>query len=417
MDTMHTVHVLGGDLTALAAALRLSRLGHRVLIGTDDPRWTPSSTSPLRLELEPVLELPSVWRDLCAKTGRNMEADLLEAGVSLVEAPSAVHDGLILPTERGAQISAVRESFDEAVAQRWTGVLDEADDLWQTRRAWGLERPVVERPTLADVPSAFPQKGRRDTLRLLARELPGQLGQVLADLSARRGGCRDGATLLLADLAVQRVFGRWQLVDADGPTDVQPLLDVLAARLERRGVRVVETTELPLSPDVVIDTRVSPPSAGGPLRALRARRHAPFLAPTVTTSTRPATDADAANVLSEVVTHEGGLPVVTWNWRRGDIVVTRVHDHSRPIEAPHLGPGMAVATWAARPPMTWQVVDGVPTLHAGPDGHGGPEPWARVLAGALATYAVHEHLTGHDVRPTNRLIGAAGRPRRRHEQP
>ena len=32
----------------------------------------------------------------------------------------------------------------------------------------------------------------------------------------------------------------------------------------------------------------------------------------------------------------------------------------------------------------------------------GPEPWAQLLSGALAAYELHEHLTGEDMRPTNK---------------
>ena len=41
-------------------------------------------------------------------------------------------------------------------------------------------------------------------------------------------------------------------------------------------------------------------------------------------------------------------------------------------------------------------------FHASASSPGGAEPWAQLLTGALAAYAVHETLTGQDIRPTNR---------------
>lgn len=43
-------------------------------------------------------------------------------------------------------------------------------------------------------------------------------------------------------------------------------------------------------------------------------------------------------------------------------------------------------------------------FHASASSPGGAEPWAQVLTGALAAYAVHEALTGEDIRPTNKTL-------------
>lgn len=44
-------------------------------------------------------------------------------------------------------------------------------------------------------------------------------------------------------------------------------------------------------------------------------------------------------------------------------------------------------------------------FHAPPQSRGGTAAWAQLLTGALATYAVHEFLTGEDIRPTNTASG------------
>lgn len=56
----------------------------------------------------------------------------------------------------------------------------------------------------------------------------------------------------------------------------------------------------------------------------------------------------------------------------------------------------------ARPPLRDPRRPG--HFHASASSPAGDEPWAQLLSGALATYAVHEHLTGQDIRPTNRSV-------------
>ncbi len=56
--------------------------------------------------------------------------------------------------------------------------------------------------------------------------------------------------------------------------------------------------------------------------------------------------------------------------------------------------------WLSRPPL--RDPSDPRRFHASPASPGGSEPWAQLLTGALAAYAVHEALTGEDIRPTNR---------------
>lgn len=397
----HLVQVRGDGLTALAASLRLARLGHRVQLVSPAPAWRGASQHPLAAALPPALELPAVWRDLFAKTGRNMDAELAGIGLELVEAPPAVHrtgaDSLLLPTERAGQLAAVREHYGAPAADAWRRVLDEADRAWQARRRFGLERPVLATPRRRDLPG--PLADRRHPGQF-GPGLPRLLGRVVADLGATRGGTAvgSGAGLLIGDLAVARVFGRWHLRGPAGPTTLQPLLDLLDRRLETRGVELLESPAG--RPEAVVETGAGPAPRGS---------H-PFLAPTVTLRrTRP---AGALAGVAHEVEHTGAGPVGQWSWREGDDLLHLTHDHTRPVAEPRLGPAVAgAAAWRRRRPLRWQRVDDVATLMAGPASHGGPEPWAQLLTGALAAYRVHLRLTGVDVSPRNRAIGADGRPR------
>ena len=373
---MGTVHIPGDGLVALAAALRLARVGHDVTVVTSSPRWRADAERPLAPEIGATLELPSAWRDLFAKSGRAMEAELAGIGIDRVEEPDrhglAVDETVLMPTERGAQIHTVRDRYGECMANKWREVLDHADDVWQARRRNGVEDAVTSRPT------PLPEPIHVD------------LCSPLAELSADE-----------TQLAVMRVFGCWNLVGPQGPTDLQPLLDLLDQRLIRRGVKI-DPAPTP-TPDAIIDT-IPPP----PRRSWWRRAPRPWSSPTVTVTTndeRPAHD----NMDHRMEWRPEGL-VETWTWWDGTQTHRIRHDHTHPVADP--GMGTVWSAWRDRPPMAWSLHGSVPTLPASPASHGGPEPWAQLLTGALAAYLTHERLTGEDIRPTNKAIGAAGRPRR-----
>ena len=76
----------------------------------------------------------------------------------------------------------------------------------------------------------------------------------------------------------------------------------------------------------------------------------------------------------------------------------------RPLPWRRLSPGPRGPLW--RRPSDWlrrpAVRDASGVFNASTGGRGGDEPWAQLLGGALAAYAVHEVLTGEDIRPTNK---------------
>ena len=149
---MGTVHIVGDELVALAAALRLAQVRHKVTIISSSPRWLESAERPLAPELGSTLQIPSAWRDLFAKSGRAMEAELVSIGLNLVTEPdtqisSSVAD-ISLPTDRGAQIHTVRDRYGHRIAHKWRNVLDHADTIWQARRQYGVEHAVTSRPCL-----------------------------------------------------------------------------------------------------------------------------------------------------------------------------------------------------------------------------------------------------------------------------
>ncbi|MSS45851.1 carotenoid dehydrogenase [Cutibacterium sp. WCA-380-WT-3A] len=375
---MGVVHIVGDELVALAAALRLARVGHKVTIISSSPRWHKNADHPLAAELGATLELPSAWRDLFAKSGRAMDAELAGLGLNLVTEPdrhiSSGTTAISLPTERGAQIRTVRNCYGDDTAQKWRNVLNHADDVWQARRRHGVEHEVTSRPNPLPTP--------------IHLDLP----SPLAELSGNE-----------TRLAVTRVFGCWNLVGPDGPTDLQPLLTLLDQRLSRRGVIVDPSPDD--CPDAIIDT-----TAPAPRRTRWHRPARPWNSPTITVSTSAEPPAHHGMDHRLDWTPEG--LVETWTWWDGTWTHHICHNHTRPVPNPNLGTEWS--SWRDRPPMVWHRNGSTPVLVASPASHGGPEPWARLLTGALATYLTHEKLTGDNIRPSNKAIGAAGRPRRRH---
>lgn len=55
---MGTVHIVGDELVALAAALRLAQVRHKVTIISSSPRWLESAERPLAPELGSTLQIP-----------------------------------------------------------------------------------------------------------------------------------------------------------------------------------------------------------------------------------------------------------------------------------------------------------------------------------------------------------------------
>lgn len=325
---MGRVLVVGGSLAGLAVAARLARVGHSVILAERSGRLGAGSG------LEGPVDLPAAWRDLFAKTGRPAAGTLGALGLSLVPAD------LPFPADRGGQWHHLHDRFGPEVAARWRDLVDHHDDVWQALRPLGLEGELVDRAQVDRVAALLePHLSVADVVRRLDHP-------ALTALVADALGPRDPAATpawLLSRLAVQRTFGRWRLVDAEGrPQPSELLLDALVRRVHDRAV----------------DVRLGGTPDQGALAA-----------------------ADA------VVTAEPPSPAPAW----------------RPLRRRLFGPRPTfVDQWFERPPLR---DPGDPTrFHASTASRGGDEPWAQLLTGALAAYAVHETLTGEDIRPTNKEL-------------
>ncbi|MEL4504145.1 hypothetical protein AAEX63_04080 [Luteococcus sp. H138] len=432
-QTPATVLVRGATLTGMAAAARLAKAGHHVVLDADGlpdgGHWASHPHLGVETdELPQHFRLPASWRDLFKKSGRAFDAELTRHGLNLIPAPEQVHrfaDGrqFVLPSERGAQFHAVEHAFGQSAAQRWTELLDDLDELWQRLRLVGLERPVEDdtftRQTRAGLSwrTSLDELAERTGNPHLAR-----IVRIQGDLAGASPG-RNPA-LLAIRLAIHRRFSHWQLVDDDGVSQrASRLVELLAERLELRGVERIgapapllgsglpDLSDITPAPstdaDILLDT--IPHQQVGLLGRPLGR---PAMAPTVRQELLDGLDDELRPLarcpenpavelgIVELVDHTAGTPVVSWHRPLADGRVLRtVHDHNHP--RPDLSWGLAPSTfkdWQHRPKLKidqhrWA---------ASSASHAGPDPWGELLSAALAAYGIHEQLTGEDIRPTNR---------------
>lgn len=323
---MADVTVLGGTFAGVAAAVRLARVGHAVVLvpGRDD--WAGS----LRAELGPTLDFPAPWRDLFKKSGRPAAGALGLHGLELVADPDP-------PTDRGQRWYADRDALGAAHADAWRSFVDAGDATWQALRPLGVEAEITA-ATGSDAALTRAGLHPRRSLADVARTLPhpALAARVTAMATGRGLDPRDAPAWLTSRLAVERTFGRWRLLDAAGAArPASELVDVLLDRIADRGVVLADAATSDASPRrAVVDAR----------------------------------DPGVA-------------------WRR-----------PRPLRRD----GSFFDQLRRRPPVSDPAAPGL--FRASGSSAAGVEPWAQLLSGALAAYAAHAHLTGEDIRPTNKAL-------------
>ncbi len=342
--------VVGATLPGLAAAARLARVNHEVVVLDRQPSQPDLLPSPL----DDVISLPAAWRDLFRKTGRPLAAVLTMRGVSLTPAPErTLSDGVRLPADRAGQWHTLVAAYSPSAATAWQQVLDEADTAWLTLRRLGVEAEF--NGTLDTATRRALHAGTH--LEDLANRIPvPPLASLIRELASRRDSDpRRTPAWLASRLSIERTFGRWQLASTSGePHPARLLADLLVERLARRGVEV---------------------RFGCTVRRIRAGL----------VSTDSGDLASAATIVS------------CDPWQAATLTGRRP---PRLTRATTSGPQWrGWRTLLRLPPLCTRILG---VYEASAFSPAGPEPWAQLLTGALAAYRVHQELTGEDMRPTNK---------------
>lgn len=392
------IAVVGSSLTGIAAALRLAKVGHEVVLVEREEalggRWRDPALWP------PLLHLPAAWRDLLRKSGRTLEAELGRHHLAWEPAPAPRHlltSGvtLHLPTQRGMQTLTLDRTLGAPWGTRWTAALDRYDDMWQQLRRHGLE---------ADEPVGRREWKALEPRRSLADEAD-QLGPAgdLLRMESWPYPAREVPAFMAARVSVEREFGAWRITDAGHrPVPATALLDLMLERLATRGVevltgcpvvriapRAVHTSTSTVAADAVIDA-TSPWSGLAPA----PRRLHPALSPSVTSE-----PVEAASVPAEgAATVDHTRRTLSFPLYDGPSVRLVTWDFARPVADPSAGAAWEGArSWRRRPDL----VDREGIIRASAASRGGAEPWAQLLTGALAAYQAHELGGGRSIRPVD----------------
>lgn len=425
--------VVGGGLAGLATAVRLAKARHPVRLyeSTDrlGGRWasrtrTFSAGSVVLDDAPSVLEFPAPWRDLYRKSGRTLAEEFDRSAAALSAAEPATYrfiDGseLVWPTDRGELFAVHEQRYGTAIAERWRGMVDHLDDVWQTVRKLGWEAELTGKSELTG-PVRRRIRHERTVADLAAEIAHPHLAAVLRAGAYRQGGDPETTPAWCAvTQSIERRFGRWTLQsdcvddDRDRTGRTSTLVDGLVARAKLRRVDVrlnervdlldldqgrvkgVVTTHERLAAAAVVWT-ADPwqlTSAGLPrfrsagLRR-RLRRLRPAWAPAVSHELLPRTEDWAlGRVTEEIVLDAEGVPTVTYTRPVTAGTLHSVHDWQR--RQPDPGAGAAwqgFDSWLERPPVR-SGLDRL--LLAGPWSPAGNSPAATILSGALASYAAH----------------------------
>jgi phytoene dehydrogenase-like protein len=240
---MARVVVIGGGFGGLASAARLAKLGHDVTlleaserlggalgyVEAEGFRWDSGPTTTL---------LPAVIRDFFRKSGRPAEKEIDLVPVE----PAQQHrfaDGTVLDLpggSRAGQHDAVAAALGEDAARRWIGYVDDFGEVWDALRRDWFERLWSEEHASKDAKALL---STRLTLhRVVNRELRDERLRLVACHRVAFDGHEPRNVPAWEGLwsYVEQNFGAWTL-----PGGMGQLADVLAARLETRGVTVLTT--------------------------------------------------------------------------------------------------------------------------------------------------------------------------------
>ncbi|WP_037577307.1 phytoene desaturase family protein [Phaeacidiphilus oryzae] len=244
---MGRIVVIGAGISGLAAAARLARRRHEVVVCESAPAHGGQLGRYRRdgfaFDTGPTLmTLPAVYRDLYLKSGK----DRLEDNLGLRPVSPGSHhvlpDGTrfdLANASRAGVVAALESALGPGAGERWAAFLDRGRAVWEATRRPLLEEPLPAdpRPLHTDPYPAVRRRLRapaRTVAGIGARELrhPG-LAALLDEYAVRFGLDPRTAPASLAVLPyMEQTFGVWYLADGG----MRSLADDLLARCRKLGV-------------------------------------------------------------------------------------------------------------------------------------------------------------------------------------
>lgn len=328
---MARVVVIGGGLAGMAAAARLAKQRHHVVLCERSDSlggaMRPVESDGLRWDGGPATTtVPAVLRDLFRKSGRPLEREL---DLHPVLSPRRHHfdDGTVLDlpaTGRSAQLDALAPVVGAHAAGQWTSLVDNQSEVWEVLRRRVLEVPFTGCESI-DRTERRMLRQRTSLRRLAGRALPDvRLRTLLQHPTVLAGSHpRDAPAYVAVEAYLERTFGRWRpeggmaalvgaLTTRLGTRQVDVHLAAAATRIRSSngqvsGVQLADGSELVA--DVVvgaIDPRAMFALQGRPLPRW-LERTTPALPPSVT---HLGLEPDAPDLPFETVLHGDPLLVV-----------------------------------------------------------------------------------------------------------
>ena len=253
---MAQVVVVGGGYGGLASAVRLAKLGHDVTLveasGSLGGALTSVSQDGFTWDAGPQsLLVPAVVRDLFRKSGRPLGSELgLEGddGLTPLEVirEHRFVDTSVLRLPSGSRL-AQSKAFEElgtGLGEAWDSYVSDYDEVWDLLRRHYFEEPWQRDTMPKDMARLF---GSRDVLhKHLRRSFRDDRPATVAGHPFVADGhdLRNVPSWAGVVTYLEQLFGAWTL-----PGGLHGLRDLLAARLETRGVTVL--LESPVN-DVVV---------------------------------------------------------------------------------------------------------------------------------------------------------------------
>ena len=248
---MSRIAIIGAGVGGLAAAVKLSALGHDVEVFESSAfvggKCRTEEFNGYRFDVGPSLfTLPAVYRDLFLKSGASLEEELTLIALNpAFEYRFADGTKLNYYASRSDLMQSIADSFGANAASDWQRLIDRGSEMWRVAREPFIQSPIASFWSMIRR-SGFWRDARiiapHRTLRGIGRSIVSEPHlQMIIDRYATYTGSdpRKAPAALLTIPYIEHTFGAWHISGGVGT-----LSEVLAARARSLGARINLSTEV-----------------------------------------------------------------------------------------------------------------------------------------------------------------------------